>query len=375
MALKVVARKSGLHGRGLFAARDLAAGEKLIEYTGKRYGKGEHPELQDDGVTKFLGLSDGTGIDGTGWAALANHGCDPNCELQEEEGRGGKLRAWLHALRDIRQGEELVWDYCLDVRSRKAAYADWACACGAEECRGTMADPDKIKGAADNKAPSRKNTHAPSPRTRVRRLPDRARYDSASIAAIIDAAPTCTVAFQIDGAVHALPTIHWREGNHLYIHGAKASRMLKALTGGEACVTIACVDGLVLARSAMHHSMNYRSVVIYGRFEPVADAQAKERSLQAFIDGLYPGRWDTLRPISAKELAATTLLRIPLNEASAKVRDAGVKDDVADLDWPVWAGVIPVRATLGKARKEEGVTLDAVPAVRLDRSKKTKSRT
>lgn len=218
-----------------------------------------------------------------------------------------------------------------------------------------------------------KTPQAPSPRTRVRRLPDRARYDGASIAAIIDAVPICTVAFQIDGVVHAIPTIHWREGNHLYIHGAKASRMLKALTAGEACVTIARVDGLVLARSAMHHSMNYRSVVIYGRFEPVVEARAKTRSLQAFIDGLYPGRWDTLRPISAKELAATTVLRIALDEASAKIRDAGVKDDEADLGWPVWAGVIPVRSALGKARKEEDATLDAVPAARLDRSKKSRS--
>lgn len=218
-----------------------------------------------------------------------------------------------------------------------------------------------------------KTTQAPSPRTRVRRLPDRARYDSASVAAIVDAVPICTVAFQIDGVVHAIPTIHWREGDHLYIHGAKASRMLKSLIEGEACVTIARIDGLVLARSAMHHSMNYRSVVIYGRFEPVIEARAKARSLQAFIDGFYPGRWDTLRPINAKELAATTLLRIPLNEASAKVRDAGVKDDADDLDWPVWAGVIPVCTALGKARKEEGVTRDAVPAVRLDRSKKTKA--
>jgi len=364
MALKVVARKSGLHGRGLFAARDLAAGEKLIEYKGKRYGKGEHPELKDDGVTKFLGLSDGTGIDGTGWAALANHGCNPNCELQEEESRGGKLHAWLHALRDIKQGEELVWDYRLDVRSPQEAYTDWACACGAEECRGTMADTKKLRQAA-----SRVRNEAPSSRTRVRRLPDRARYDSASIAAIVDAAPICTVACQIDGAVHAIPTIHWREGNYLYIHGAKAGRMLNALTEGEACVTIALVDGLVLARSALHHSMNYRSVVIYGRFAPVVNAQAKERGLRAFIEGFYPGRWEALRPIKAKELAAVTLLRIPLNEASAKVRDAGVKDDDADLGWPIWAGVIPVLTTLGAARKEAGVASDAVPAVRLDRSK------
>lgn len=142
--LKVIARKSGLHGRGLFAARDLVAGERLIEYKGIRYAKDQFPLMEADGVTKFLGLSDGTGIDGTGWAALANHGCDPNCELREEA-RGGRLHAWLFALRDVRKDEELVWDYRLDVRSAKAAYADWACACGAETCRGTMANPENIR--------------------------------------------------------------------------------------------------------------------------------------------------------------------------------------------------------------------------------------
>lgn len=189
---------------------------------------------------------------------------------------------------------------------------------------------------------------APSPRTRVRRMPERAHYEPDTVAAIVDAAMICTVAFQIDGVVHAIPTLHWREGAHLYIHGAKASRMLKALTAGEACVTIALADGLVLARSAMHHSMNYRSEVIYGRFEAVTDPAHKLASLRALIDGLYPGRWETLRPISAKELNATALLRIALDEASAKVRDAGVKDDEEDLDWPVWAGVIPLRTVLGE---------------------------
>lgn len=150
MAAKVVARKSGLHGMGLFAARDLEAGEKLIEYKGVRYGKGELPDMGDDGVTKFLRFSDGTGIDGKGWAALANHGCDPNCELAEEEGHQPP-RAWLYALRHIRKGEELVWDYRLDVTSHTEAFADWACACGAEQCRGTMADPALI-GAAPGKA-------------------------------------------------------------------------------------------------------------------------------------------------------------------------------------------------------------------------------
>jgi hypothetical protein len=205
---------------------------------------------------------------------------------------------------------------------------------------------------------------APSPRTRVRRLPERAHYDADTVAAIVDAAMICTVAFQIDGTVHAIPTIHWREGEHLYIHGAKASRMLKALTEGEACVTIALADGLVLARSAMHHSMNYRSVVIYGRFEPVTDADHKRGSLRAFIEGLYPGRWNTLRPITAKELNATGLLRFALTEASAKVRDWGVEDDTEDLDWPVWAGVIPLHSVTGEPVTEADSVGHEVPPTR-----------
>ncbi|WP_297365972.1 pyridoxamine 5'-phosphate oxidase family protein [Thauera sp.] len=215
-----------------------------------------------------------------------------------------------------------------------------------------------------SRSPSPAPSPAPSPRTRVRRLPERAHYDAATVAAIVDAAMVCTVAFQIDGEVHAIPTIHWREGEHLYIHGAKASRMLKALTEGTACVTIALADGLVLARSAMHHSMNYRSVVVYGRFEPVTERAHKLASLRAFIEGLYPGRWDTLRPISDKELAATTLLRIPLDEASAKVRDWGVKDDAEDLDWPVWAGVIPLRTVAGEAVIEADSVGQTVPPTR-----------
>lgn len=207
---------------------------------------------------------------------------------------------------------------------------------------------------------------APSSRTRVHRLPQRAHYDFDTVAAIVDAAMICSVAFQIDGAVHAIPTIHWREGEHLYIHGAKASRMLKALTQGEACITIALADGLVLARSAMHHSMNYRSVVIYGRFEPVTDPAGKQRSLKAFIEALYPGRWDTLRPINDKELNATTVLRISLAEASAKVRNCGVKDDEEDLGWPVWAGVIPLHTALGTPLPEQDSVVQEVPPTRFD---------
>lgn len=147
MASKVVAKKSGLHGMGLFAAVDLEAGERLIEYKGTRYGEGELPDMGDDGITRFLRLSDGTGIDGRGWAALANHGCDPNCELVEEEG-SRPPRAWLYTLRKVKKGEELVWDYRLDVGSSREAYADWACACGSAGCRGTMADTGGFEEAA-----------------------------------------------------------------------------------------------------------------------------------------------------------------------------------------------------------------------------------
>jgi len=144
MAANVIAKRSKLHGRGLFAARDLEAGIRLIEYKGVRYPKGEVPDLGDDGVTRFLRLSDGTGIDGTGWAAFANHGCNPNCELAEEEG-SDPPRAYLYTLRAVKKGEELVWDYRLEVASRADAYADWACACGAESCRGTMADTEQFE--------------------------------------------------------------------------------------------------------------------------------------------------------------------------------------------------------------------------------------
>lgn len=208
---------------------------------------------------------------------------------------------------------------------------------------------------------------SPSARTRVLRRPQRAAYDLASVAAIVDAGLLCTVAFQWEGSVHAIPTLHWREGDHLYLHAAKASRLGQALLAGEACVSIALADGLVLARSAKHHSMNYRAVVIYGQLELVTDAAEKTRSLEAFIDGLYPGRWATLRPINDKELNATGLLRIPLAEASAKVRNWGVKDDAEDLSWPAWAGVIPLNTVPGAPVAEADSVVAEVPPTRFDR--------
>ena len=206
---------------------------------------------------------------------------------------------------------------------------------------------------------------APSERTRVRRLPERARYDAASVHAIVDAAWIGHVAFTADGSVHNIPTAIWRDGDHLYLHGAKASRMLKALVDGQACVTVSLVDGLVLARSAFHHSMNFRSVVVYGRFEPVEARQAKLAALEVFMDKLVAGRWAALRPINDKELNATTVLRVPLTEASAKVRSGGPKDDDEDMAWPVWAGVIPLALQAGAPQVDpDSVVVEPAPQLR-----------
>ena len=195
---------------------------------------------------------------------------------------------------------------------------------------------------------------APSERSRVRRLPDRAGYDAAAIAAIIDAAWIAHVAFPWEGSVHSIPTAVWREGEHLYIHGAKASRMLKALEIEECCVSIALLDGLVMARSAFHHSMNFRSVVVYGRFEKVESPEAKSHALEVFTEKLATGRWAQLRPVTDKELNATTVLRLPLAEASLKQRSGGPQDDEEDLSWPVWAGVIPMALQAGAPQADEG---------------------
>ena len=195
---------------------------------------------------------------------------------------------------------------------------------------------------------------APSERTRVRRLPDRARYDAESLATIVDAAWIAHVAFPLDGGVHSIPTAVWREGDHLYIHGAKASRMLKALTEAECCVSLAILDGLVLARSAFHHSMNFRSVVIYGRFEEVTDPAVKAAEFAAFVEHVSPGRTPRVRAPSAAETAGTRLLRIPLQEAAAKIRTGGVIDAEEDMDIPVWAGVVPLGLRAGCPEPDAG---------------------
>ena len=184
----------------------------------------------------------------------------------------------------------------------------------------------------------------PTPLTKVKRLPERGRYDRETVHAILDAGFLCHVGYVIDGSPVVTPTSYWREGEHVYFHGSAASRMLRALPGPgvRCCLTVTHVDGLVLARSAFHHSVNYRSVMLFGQAEPVEDDGAKRRALAAFVERLYPGRWDTLRPMTDQELRGTTVLRLELAEASAKVRTGPPKDDEEDYQLSIWAGLIPL---------------------------------
>ena len=180
----------------------------------------------------------------------------------------------------------------------------------------------------------------PSDRTRVRRIAENARYDRATLHAIIDAAYLCHVAFADDKGTHCIPTACWREGEYLYIHGSNGGRLMKLLHKGvQACVTLTHLDGLVLARSAFNHSMNYRSAMVYGSFEWVQD---KSGALAAFMEHIAAGRLADVRAGNAKEFAATTVMRIALTEAACKVRSGGPLDDDDDLQSPAWVGVLPV---------------------------------
>ncbi len=183
-------------------------------------------------------------------------------------------------------------------------------------------------------------------RTRVRRLPARASYERVTINAILDEALVCHVGFTAEGQPYVIPTTFARVGDVLYIHGSAASCMLRTIgTGVPVCVTITLLDGLVLARSAFHHSMNYRSVVILGVATEVVEPAERLRALEAIVEHMMPRRWGEVRPPSAQELKATSVLRLPIEEASAKVRSGGPIDDAEDHSVPCWAGHVPVRLT------------------------------
>jgi nitroimidazol reductase NimA-like FMN-containing flavoprotein (pyridoxamine 5'-phosphate oxidase superfamily) len=190
-------------------------------------------------------------------------------------------------------------------------------------------------------------------RTRVKRLPDRGKYDRDTVYAILDAGLVCHVGYNIDGHPFVTPTACWREGDHLYWHGSSASRMLRAQAGGiPVCVTVTHLDGLVLARSGFHHSLNYRAVMALGNAELVESADEKRSAMQRFVERVVPGRWEITRQPTVQELKATSVLRLALNEASAKVRTGPPIDDDADYLLPVWAGVIPVTLALGSPQPD-----------------------
>jgi len=182
----------------------------------------------------------------------------------------------------------------------------------------------------------------PTDKTRVRRLPDRGRYDAETVYAILDSAFICHVGYVIDGQPFVTPTAYWREGDDVYWHGSHASRALERAANARVCLTVTQLDGLVIARAAFHHSMNYRSVMIFGTPAKVEDEAHKARAMERFVERMYPGQWPTLRPITRNELKATTVLHMKIEEASAKIRTGPPKDDADDYALPIWAGVVPL---------------------------------
>ncbi len=184
----------------------------------------------------------------------------------------------------------------------------------------------------------------PTKRTQLGRLPNRGSYDPEAINAVLDAAFLAHVGFQVNGQPLVIPTLYGREEDKLYLHGSAASRMLRELeTGVPACVCVTIVDGLVLARSAFHHSMNYRSVVAFGTARKLEDPEQKTRALRIISEHLIAGRWNDVRQPTAKELKATAVLEFAMEEASAKIRTGPPVDDEEDYSLPVWAGVLPLR--------------------------------
>jgi nitroimidazol reductase NimA-like FMN-containing flavoprotein (pyridoxamine 5'-phosphate oxidase superfamily) len=196
-------------------------------------------------------------------------------------------------------------------------------------------------------------TFTQTDRTKLKRLPKRGHFDRETVYAILDEGFICHVGFAPEGQPFVIPTGYARVDDKLYIHGSQASRMLKTLSGGvDACVTVTIIDGLVLARSAFHHSMNYRSVVIFGRATLVDDGEEKMSALIALSEHIIRGRWADVREPTEQEMRATTVLSVPLVEASAKIRTGPPIDDEEDYAMDVWAGVIPLKLEAGEPIKD-----------------------
>lgn len=202
-----------------------------------------------------------------------------------------------------------------------------------------------------------------TPSTRLRRMHDKGAHDAATIHAIVDAQPLAHIGHLIDGFPTVTPTLAWREGDRIYWHGSSASRMIRASAGQPVCLTVTLLDGLVLARSGLEHSVNFRSVMVFGTAEQVTDPAAKARHLQVMIEQMFPDRWAQLRPMTAQEVKATAVLSLPLSAASAKIGAGGPTDPAQDMAWPVWAGVVPIRQVLDPGQSD-GPPAGPAPEIR-----------
>jgi uncharacterized protein len=214
------------------------------------------------------------------------------------------------------------------------------------------------------------SNYTPTPRTKVRRLAKRAVYDTTRVNAILDEGFLCHVGFTVDAQPYVIPTLYARSNETLYFHGSGASRMLKTLARGvEVCVTVTLMDGFVLARSAFHHSMNYRSVAVLGRAHLVSDRAEKLQALRIITDHVVPQRWDEVREPNELEMKQTVVLALPLEEASAKVRAGPPVDDDEDYALPIWAGVVPIEIKIGEPIPD-GRVLPTVQPVSVARFKR-----
>ena len=211
-------------------------------------------------------------------------------------------------------------------------------------------------------------TLSPTPRTTIRRLAERGRTDRADLYAVLDAGLICHLGIVSDGGPRVLPTAYGRHGDTLYLHGSTANRTMLAAAGQPVCVTVTHLDGLVCARSVFHHSMNYRSAMVYGTARVVTGEDERLAALRVVVDHLIPGRWAESRPPTRKEMAATLVLALPLAEASVKVRTGPPSDDPEDYELGFWGGVIPARLEFGPAEPDAGIPADSpVPEHILER--------
>ncbi len=200
-------------------------------------------------------------------------------------------------------------------------------------------------------------------RTELKRIPERGHFDRQTVNAIIDEAMICHVGIvDADGRPVVIPTFHGRDGDDLLIHGSAASRLLRSARNTEVCITITLIDSLVLARTGFHHSANYRSVVIFGVPEQITDDDEADAALNVLVDALVPGRSSEVRPNTRNEIRATAVLRLPINEASAKIRNGPPVDDEEDMNAPVWAGLLPVNTSFGPPVTADDMRMDLPPS-------------